>query len=136
MVEVKTKQELRNAILHGEDEIKVDNPKLEKWIIIIHGIKQGAWAVAILMVAAGITAAIIIIAGSGGTGAPVGAVSLVAATGGASTVVGMSAAIAMVGLGIALGGVNGLKAIREKYQLKSKQKGNLVLSKKTKVEAK
>jgi len=135
VVEVKTKQQLKAAILSGADEIKVDNPKLEKWIIIIHGIKQCAWAVAIVLIAGGITAAIIITAGSGGAGAPAGAASLFGTIGAASTVVGLPAAIAMASLGVALGGVNGLKAIREKYQIKSKTKGNLVLSRKAKEKA-
>jgi hypothetical protein len=136
MVEVRTKQGLKRAILSGEDEIKIINPKLEKWILLIHGIKQAAWAVAIVMVAAGITTAIVITAASGGVAAPVAGASGLAATGGAALVVGIPAAIAMVSLGIALGGVSGLKAIRENYRVKSKKKGNLVLSKKTKRKSK
>jgi len=130
MIEVKTKQELKNAILSGADEIKVDNPELERALLRIFAIKQYAWSAAIVLVGGGISAAIVIFAASAGAGSPVSTGLVMSTAGGAATIVGLPAATAMISLGIVMGGVAGLKTIREKYQVKSKEKGNLVLCKK------
>lgn len=122
MVTVKSKQSLKGAIFSGEDEIKVDDPELAKWIVAIHGIKQVAWSIAIVSVAAGLYTLI----GTGGAGAPAtaGFAALTAGT------VGVSGAGAMVGLGLALGGVAGLKTLRSNYKIVDKSSGTVTLKKK------
>ncbi|WP_345992384.1 hypothetical protein [Sulfurimonas sp. HSL-1716] len=125
MVEVKSKQTLKDAILSGEDEIKVDNPELEKWIILIHGIKQVTWSVAICLVAAGIYS-LLATPATGGSTTPVSAI----AAGGVSVLIGMPAAIAMISLGVVMGGIVGLKAIRNNYRIMSKTPGALILKRK------
>ncbi len=122
MVTVKSKQSFKNAVLTGEDEIKVEDPQLAKWIVIIHGIKQFAWAVAIVSVAV----AIAILIGSGGTGAPASAL----VSGPAAIAVGSGGIAAMVGLGVTLGGVAGLVTLRNRYRIKEKGSGFVVIKKK------
>ena len=119
---VKSKQSFKNAVLSGEEEIKVDEPELAKWLVAVHAIKQLAWAVAIILIASGIYS----ILASGGVATP-GAVGLTAL---ATGVVGVSGATAMVGLGLALGGVAALKTVRSKYRISEKGQGYVVLKRK------
>ncbi len=119
MITVKSKHSFKKAVLSGEEEIKVDDPELAKWLLAIHAIKQFAWAAAIVLIAGGIYGTL----ASGGTAAPV-ALGLTAA---ASGIVGVSGATAMIGLGIALGGVTGLKSVRSKYKISKKGPGYVVL---------
>ena len=122
MTTVKSKQSFKNAVLSGEEEIKVDDPELAKWLVAIHAIKQLAWAAAIVLIAAGIYGTL----ATGGTAAP----AALGFTAAASGIVGMSGATAMVGLGLALGGVSGLKIVRSKYKISEKGAGYVVLKKK------
>lgn len=122
MVTVKSKQSLKVAILSGEDEIRVDDPELAKWIIAIHAIKQIAWSIAIVSIAAGLYTLI----GTGGLGAP----ATVGLTATAAGVVGFSGASGMVGLGIALGGVSGLKMLRNDYKITNKTSNFVILTRK------
>ena len=119
MTTVKSKQSFSKAVLSGEEEIKVDDPQLAKWLVAIHAIKQLAWAAAIVLIAAGLYVAL----ASGGTAAP----ASLAITAAASGIVGIGGATAMVGLGLALGGVTGLKAVRKKYRITDKGPGYVVL---------
>jgi hypothetical protein len=119
---VKSKQSFKRAVLSGEEEIKVDEPELAKWLVAVHAIKQLAWTVAIVLVATGIYSAL----ASGGAAAP----GALGATALATGVVGVGGATAMVGLGLALGGVAGLKAVRSKYRITEKGQGYVVLKRK------
>ena len=119
MVTVKSKHSFKNAILSGEEEITVDNPELAKWLVIIHAIKQLAWTAAIILIAAGIYSTL----ASGGAAAP----ATLGITAAASGFVGVSGATAMFGLGLALGGVAGLKTVRNKYKISQKGPGYVVL---------
>ncbi|MBE3789427.1 hypothetical protein [Vibrio parahaemolyticus] len=122
MVTVKSKQSLKGAIFSGEDEIKVDDPELAKWIIAIYAIKQVAWCAAIVVVAAGLYTLI----GTGGVGAPITA----GLTASAAGIVGFSGASAMVGLGVAMGGIAGLKLLRNDYKITEKTSNTVTLKKK------
>ena len=122
LITVKSKQSLKGAIFSGEDEIKVDDPELAKWIIAIYAIKQLAWCAAIFVVAAGLYTLI----GTGGLGAPVTA----GLTASAAGIVGLSGASAMVGLGVAMGGVAGLKMLRNDYVIVDKTSSTVTLKKK------
>ncbi|EKA6057187.1 MULTISPECIES: hypothetical protein [Vibrio harveyi group] len=122
MVTVKSKQSLKGAIFSGEDEIKVDDPELAKWIIAIYAIKQVAWCAAIVVVAAGLYTLI----GTGGMGAPITA----GLTASAAGIVGFSGASAMVGLGVAMGGIAGLKLLRNDYEITEKTSNTVTLKKK------
>ncbi|MBL4829462.1 MAG: hypothetical protein JKY55_06205 [Aliivibrio sp.] len=122
MVTVKSKQSLNGAIFSGEDEIRVEDPKLAKWIIAIHAIKQVAWSIAIVVIAAGIYTLI----GTGGVGAPATAGLTAAAT----SIVGFSGASGMIGLGLALGGIKGLKVLRNDYKITDKSSSSVTLKKK------
>jgi len=109
MVHVKSKQAFKDSVLSGEDEIRVDDPELAKWIVIIHGIKQFAWSCAIIMVAAGIYSLL----SSAGTAAP----ATVGFTAVSTGIVGLSGFSAMIGLGMVFGGVAGLKILRSDYKI-------------------
>jgi len=122
LVTVKSKQSLKGAIFSGEDEIKVDDPELAKWIIAIYAIKQVAWCAAIVVVAAGLYTLI----GTGGMGAPITA----GLTASAAGIVGFSGASAMVGLGVAMGGIAGLKLLRNDYEITEKTSNTVTLKKK------
>lgn len=122
MVTVNSKQAFKEGLLSGEDEIRVEDPQLAKWVVVIHGIKQTLWGIAIVIVAAGLY----VLLATGGVGAPEAGVAGLAATG----VVGVSGATAMVGLGIALGGIAALKTVREKYKIADKGPGYVLLRKK------
>jgi hypothetical protein len=122
MVTAKTKQSFKDSILKGEDEITVDNPELAKWVVLIHGIKQLAWSIAIVAVAAGLYTLL----ATAGASAPATA-GLIAS---ASAFVGFSGASAMVGLGLALGGATGLTTLRNKYKITQKGDGYVVLKRK------
>ncbi|SUI79527.1 hypothetical protein [Shewanella baltica] len=122
MVTVKSKQSFKGAILSGEDEIKVDDPELAKWIIAIHAIKQLAWCAAIVVVAAGLYTLI----GTGGVGAPITA----GLTASAAGIVGLSGATAMVSLGVTMGGITGLKMLRNDYKITDKTSSTVTLKKK------
>ncbi|HCG7136977.1 TPA: hypothetical protein NJ337_004624 [Vibrio parahaemolyticus] len=122
MVTVKSKQSLKGAIFSGEDEIKVDDPELAKWIIAIYAIKQVAWCAAIVVVAAGLYTLI----GTGGVGAPITA----GLTASAAGIVGFRGASAMVGLGVAMGGIAGLKLLRNDYKITEKTSNTVTLKKK------
>lgn len=121
MVTSKSKQSLKDAVLRGEDEIKVDDPELAKWVVAAHAIKQLAWSAAIVLIAAGLYTLL----GTGGAGAPVSA----GLTASAAAIVGGAGAVAMIGLGTALG-VTGLKSIRSKYKITHKGEGYVVLKRK------
>lgn len=121
MVTIKSKQSFKAALFAGEDEIKVDDPQLAKWVVIIHGIKQFAWCVGIVLISGGIYTLLV----SGGTAAPATAAGFASA----AAIVGTGGATAMVALGMALG-VTSLKALREKYKIKEKGEGYVILARK------
>lgn len=122
MVTVKSKQSFRECVISGEDEIRVENPELAKWVVAAHAIKQVAWAAAIVLVSAGIYS---LLATGGASGSA--SAALVGLTAG---IVGFSGATAMVGLAITLGGIAGLKSIRSNYRISEKGNGYVVLQRK------
>ena len=99
MITVSSKQDFKHAILSGADEINVADPELAKWVVIAHAIKQTAWAIAIVLIAAGLYSMLATV----GTAAPASAL----VSGLAASAVGVSGASAMVSLGLVLGGVSG-----------------------------
>jgi len=122
VVKVTSNQELKGAILSGEDVIEVDDPDLAEKIVRVHAIKQYAWSIAIVSIAAGITFKLV----TGGVGAP----ATFALTSGAAAIVGPSAAYSMVSLALTLGGVTGLTTLRNNYKIGSKSEGKVLLRKK------
>ncbi len=131
MVTVKSKQAFKGSVFSGEEEIRVEDPKLAKWLVAIHGMKQAAWAASIVLVGAGIYASL----ASGGAAAPAAAAADAAAVGIAGLTAGglgagASAVGAMIGLGLALGGAAGLVTVRSKYKIAEKGDGYVVLRKK------
>ena len=134
MVTVKSKQSFKDGIASGEDEIRVENPELAKWIVLIHGIKQPAWAVSIVLVGAGIYSTLAAPA-TGGSTVPIAAAADALALGilgasAGSAAAGAASISAMLGIGITLGGVTGLITLRKKYKITEKGSGFVVLKKK------
>lgn len=123
MVTANSKQSFKDGILSGADEIKVTDPELARWVVAAHSIKQVAWAAAIVLIGAGLYSML----ATAGASAPAAA----GLTGVAAGVVGLGGASAMVGLGLALGGVSGLNAMRNQYTIASKGEGYVVLKRKS-----
>ena len=140
MVKVTSKQSFKNAILSGEEEIQVDNPELAKWIVAVHAMKQGAWCIAILLISTGVAAGIVLTVSSGGAaagGAAAGGAAISGLTAGIgatngllssiAATTGLSGAVTLIGLGATLGGIAGIKTIKNKYKIKEKGEGYIIL---------
>jgi hypothetical protein len=64
--------------------------------------------------------------GTGGVGAPITA----GLTASAAGIVGLSGASAMIGLGVTMGGITGLKMLRNDYKITDKTSSTVTLKKK------
>ena len=127
----KTAKELSEAIKEETDVIEVEGDLSNK-IVRIKVTGKVAWAVCAVSLAAAISFAIA--AGATAAVPPVGganALGFTAAMGTVAVVLGTAAGPALA-IGIAAGGIGALTALRNRYSIVKKEKGSVILKKKTK----
>ena len=127
----KTAKELSEAIKEETDVIEVEGDLSNK-VVRIKVTGKVAWGVC----AAALTAAIGFAIAAGATAAvpPVGganALAFTAAMGTSASILG-SAAVPALTIGICAGGIGALTALRNRYSIVKKEKGSVILKKKTK----
>ena len=127
----KTAKELSEAIKEETDVIEVEGDLSNK-VVRIKVTGKVAWGVC----AAALTAAIGFAIAAGATAAvpPVGGAHLVdftVAMGTSASILG-SAAVPALTIGICAGGIGALTALRNRYSIVKKEKGSVILKKKTK----
>ena len=126
----KTAKELSEAIKEETDVIEVEGDLSNK-IVRIKVTGKVAWGVC----AASLTAAIGFAIAAGATAAvpPVGGANALAFTAAMGTVAGVlgTAAGPALAIGVAAGGIGALTALRNRYSIVKKEKGSVILKKKT-----
>lgn len=113
MVIVKTKQQFKDAILTEKDEIRIENPKLAKWVLIIISSKPLAWYSVIGTLTA---AALTSIPTSGAS------ILIVFAVGG----IALTSAFKVLGI---LGSIGKLNSLKNDYRVAEKEDSYIVLKK-------